>query len=116
MEKASWESGVTLILGVWLFVSPFFGLGDATAAATWNSWLIGGLVAVVSLFGLSRPRVWEEFVNLAAGIWIFFAPYLYNYSGVADAAWNHLLVGGAIAAIAAYGLLQRRAFNRTTPA
>ncbi len=116
MQKATWESGVTLILGVWLFVSPFFGLGDATAAAAWNSWIVGGLVAVVAFFGLSKTRVWEEWVNLAAGVWLFFAPFIYNYSGVAEAAWNQLLVGGAIALIAAYGLLHRRGLNRTTPA
>ena len=114
MGKETWEDGLNLVLGVWLFVSPFFGLGDVTAAAAWNSWIVGGLVAIVAMVGLSKPRAWEEWVNLAAGVWIFFAPFIFGYSGVAEAVWNQLLIGGAIALIAAYGLVQRRGLGSGT--
>lgn len=88
MEETPWEDGLNLILGLWLFISPFIGLGDVMPAAAWNSWIVGAVVATVALVGLSRPQPWEEWVNLIAGGWIFFAPFMFGYGDVGQATWT----------------------------
>ena len=110
MEQYSdkWADGLNLILGLWLLVAPFFGLGNAVPEAAWNSWIIGAIVAAVAAIGLSQPRAWGEWVNLVAGVWLFFAPFMFGYSIYAEAAWNQILVGGAIATIAIIGLARQR--------
>ena len=116
MNDARWADGLILLFGVWLIFSPFLGFGDVTPAAAWNSWIVGAVVVSVSLIGLSRPEPWEEWINLAAGVWLFLAPFLFGYSGIAEATWNQVLVGGIIAVIAALGLSQRRAPTPAEPA
>ena len=108
VEQSLWADRLNLILGAWLLIAPFIGLGDAVAVAAWNSWIVGAVVIAVALIGLNQPRPWEEAVNLVAGVWIFFAPFLFGYSNFAEAAWNQILVGGAIATIAIIGLAYRR--------
>ena len=46
-----------LILGVWLFISPWV-LGYALNRTAWFAWVIGALVALVSLWviGMGRTR------------------------------------------------------------
>lgn len=114
-NNATGADGLNLILGIWLIISPFIGLGDIIPAAAWNSWIVGAIVATVALVGLSRPRAWEEWVHLFAGIWMFFAPFMFGYSGVAEAAWNQLIVGAAIAVVAVFGLAQHRQQTPTEP-
>ena len=42
-KQNRWQDWVTLILGLWLFFSPFFMTGGALGdAAAWNAYLLGG--------------------------------------------------------------------------
>lgn len=118
MEKWSekWPDGLNLILGLWLLIAPFIGFGDALPAAAWNSWIIGAIVAAVAAIGLSQLSPWAEWVNLVAGAWIFLAPFMFAYGGVDEAAWTHILTGGAIATIAAIGVARRRHPRPAEPA
>lgn len=108
MSRLKWAGTLNLILGLWLFFSPTFGLADATLAAAWNSWVVGAVVSLVALIGVFSPQAWEDWVNLAAGVWIVLAPFIFDYGGIAEAAWNHVIVGVAIVAIAGSALAQRR--------
>jgi hypothetical protein len=41
-------------------------------------------------------------VNVALGLWVAVSPWLLGFAGVANAMWAHLLIGLAVAALAAY--------------
>ena len=111
-RKQRWQDWMSLILGIWLFLSPFFGLG-VTGNAAWNSWIFGAVIAVMSAWALARPQIWEEWVNLAVGVWVLIAPWVLAFTPQTGATWNHIIVGLVVAADAIWVMAQRPTPQRT---
>ena len=68
-------SGLDIALGLWLFISPWvFGVNSHYNA--WNSWIVGGAIAVFALIHLSSTSVSQVFGVLSAflGGWMFASP------------------------------------------
>lgn len=101
-----WQDWVNLILGIWLFLSPWFGLAQ-TSTSAWNSWIFGAAIAVFSAWALSAPQKWEEWVNLAIGVWVLIAPFVLLFSSQTGATWNHVIVGIVVAIDAIWAMSQR---------
>lgn len=92
---------VNLVLGAWLFLSPWiFGFVPETAAS-WNAWLSGIVVAGLAIAALAAFAEWEEWVNLAVGLWVIASPWLVGLSQNAAATRDHVVVGALVAAVAA---------------
>ena len=104
-----WQDWVILTLGVWLFFAPFFmGYGSITGVAAWDSYLIGGAAAVFAVSALWSPEKWEEWVNMALGLWLVIAPFVLGfYASEAVAAWSHIVAGILIAGDAVWALAAR---------
>jgi|SRR5579871_3966374 uncharacterized membrane protein HdeD (DUF308 family) len=95
---------VSLLLGVWLFLSPWIlGFASETAAG-WNAWLSGIVVAGLAIAALAAFAEWVEWINLAIGIWVVVSPWLVGFSANTTAAWVHYVVGVVVAALAAVRL------------
>lgn len=117
MKAQRWQDWVMLIFGAWLFFSPFWMAGYAsnTSTAAWNSYIFGVLVAIFALAALATPRRWEEWVELALGVWLVISPFVLAFYRVEyGAAWNQIILGVLIAvdslwALAAYPEQQVRA-------
>ena len=109
MQTKRWQDWVMLILGVWLFVSPFWmpAYASTTSVAAWNSYILGVLVVIFAWSAIARPQPWEEWVNLVLGIWLIIAPFvLAFYRGEPGAAWNQVVLGILIGADAIWALTQ----------
>lgn len=53
---AEWEEWINLILGIWLFVSPWvLGFAGNTVAA-WDSFLVGVAIVLVAIWGIVAAR------------------------------------------------------------
>lgn len=88
-----WQDIINLILGIWLFVSPWV-LGYSTAGtAAWNAWIIGVVVFVLSATSLAAFRQWEEWINVVLGIWLIVSPWVLTFSTLRNAAANQVIVG-----------------------
>lgn len=85
------QDWITLILGVWLFLSPWI-FGYSGMGYAWNSFLFGALIALFSGFALNDRKVWEEWINLVMGVWIFISPWAFGMVA-ASVMWNHWIVG-----------------------
>jgi hypothetical protein len=106
-NRLVWPLWVSLLIGVWLFVSAFVwphALGERT-----NTWILGVLIAAVSLLAMSVPRV--RFLNTVLAIWLFFATLTIAHHQTGTL-WNNL-----IAAIIVFimSLLPTRAVPARTP-
>jgi hypothetical protein len=100
MQTKRWQDWLTLVLGAWLFVSPFWMDAYASTASTaaWNSYIFGALVFIFACAALANRKIWEEWVNLAIGIWIVIAPFVLGFYGShLGTAWNHWIVGAVVA-------------------
>jgi hypothetical protein len=98
-----WQDWANLVLGGWLFIAPWV-LGYAfVPAAAWNSWIIGAVVAVISVAALIRFTQWEEVVNAALGVWLLISPWLLGFAQSGPApVWNHVILGLVIGGLAAW--------------
>lgn len=116
MKTQRWQDWVMLIFGLWLFFSPFWMAGYATSGsiAAWNSYVLGVLVVGFAWAALATPQRWEEWIELALGVWLVISPFvLVFYKTEFGAAWNQIILGVLIAidallALAAYSEQQVR--------
>jgi hypothetical protein len=88
-----------LVAGLVLFAAPWvLGFTD-TQAAAWNAWIVGAVIALVALGALTMFNRYEEWANLALGLWAVIAPWALGFAAGA-AMWTHLAVGVVVAALA----------------
>jgi hypothetical protein len=99
MKSAAW---VTLLLGIWLLVSPMVLHNTGTLAT--NNLASGILVVLASIWALmvAAPRHTAGWVTLLLAFWVFSAPYALNVATVADAPTlaNNGLCGSLLAIFA----------------
>jgi len=105
--KQRWQDWVNLILGIWLFITPFLGLVALTSMAAWNSYIFGAIIAVFSIWALVQPRVWEEWINLVIGVWLVIAPFVLGFHTETAVMWNHIIVGIIVGADALWAALAK---------
>jgi SPW repeat len=107
-------NGLNLALAGILFLSPWlFGFATHQTAA-WNAWLSAAVIAVVAAVALAQLHQWEEWVNALVGLWVAASPWLLGFAALANPMWTHLLIGLAVAALAAYELWRLNDETRAT--
>jgi len=93
-------NGLIVAFGVILALMPWYlELGSETYAAR-NAWICGGLIAIVGLMAISLSYDWEEYLNLAIGLWAAVAPWVLGFAAVTHAMWAHVVAGLAVVALA----------------
>jgi len=90
---------VNLALGAVLFFSPWlFGL---SAGAQWQTAsIVGPIIAVLSIAALAAFAVWEEWLNLIAGLALMVSPWLLGYQD-SQAMMINVVIGTSVAFMAA---------------
>jgi len=110
-----WQDAVDLVLGVWLFVSPwalrFYG---ALPGSSGNFFIVGVAMVVFAIVGLNARWLWQEWVNLALGVWLIVSPWLLGFQANVAARDDALLVGIVAAVMAVWALLERHRIGATT--
>jgi hypothetical protein len=89
---------VNLVLSGVLFFSPWlFGL--STGAQWQTASVVGIIMAAVSIAALAAFAVWEEWLNLGAGLILIVSPWLLGFQD-SDAMTIDVAIGIAVAALA----------------
>ena len=104
MAVKHWQDPTNLALGLWLVASPWALKFQAETNPTWNAVALGILVAAVAIFALFRVMAWQEWVNVALGVWLVISPWIVGFNDLTTATWNAVIVGGVIALLAAWAL------------
>jgi SPW repeat len=107
MKEQRWQDWTNLLLGTWLVLTPFFGIGGFSDIAAFNSYLIGAAVAAFAIAALARPLLWEEYINLSLGVWLIAAPFILGFAAQAGPTLNQVIVGLLIGSIALGATLQK---------
>jgi hypothetical protein len=95
-----------LILSGILFFSPW--LFDLSAGAQWQTASVVGIViAVLSIAALAAFAVWEEWLNLTAGLALIVSPWLLGFQNSGAMAVD-VIIGGIVAALAAFEVWMMR--------
>jgi hypothetical protein len=65
-----WQDPVSALLGVWLIVSPWV-LGFQSETAVMANFVVAGIaLAAVALGAVFLPQAWEEWTEVALGVWL----------------------------------------------
>jgi hypothetical protein len=94
-----------LVLGAVLFFSPWI-FGFASGPQSQNAWISGIVIAILSIAALAAFAVWEEWLNLIAGLWAIVSPWILKFQGT-TAMTVHVVIGVLVVALAAIELWLR---------
>ena len=94
-----------LLLAVVLFASPWF-FAHASRAAGLDLWLSSAAIIILSLAAMIAYSTWEEWINLALGLWLVISPYLLGFAHTSAMHFS-IGIGSAIVFFAALELWLR---------
>ncbi|HEY7335139.1 MAG TPA: SPW repeat protein [Bryobacteraceae bacterium] len=88
---------MNLLAGIWLFVSPWV-YRVSSNPNSWNSWIVGAIIAILAAVRIGNPfeARGASVANLILGIWTFFSPWIYGYTGYSGRFANSLIVGAIV--------------------
>jgi hypothetical protein len=90
-----WQDWANLILGIWLFISPWIlGLISPRSGSVGDFWWVGAFIFLLALWSLGmRGPVVAEWLIVLLAIWLFISPWVLGFSHVPRAAWNAWIFG-----------------------
>ena len=102
----TWEDGVGLALGLMIGLSPWFYDEPVVPAVLLNSGVIGLAVLVLAQLELVHLRRWEEFAQLACGLWLSASPFIFDYAHQHHLRLWHWVLGPIVSVLALLELWQ----------
>ena len=115
MKAKRWQDWLNLLIGIWLFISPWvLGFVGSNAGADWNAWILGAAIVVFSAIAVSLPQAWEEVINILLGIWMVISSWVLGITSRA-AESNAVIVGLLLILFAAWAMAMNRSWQRRTP-
>lgn len=85
---------IALLAGIWFFVSAWV-YGAAGHPNAWNNWIVGGVIIFFACWRVAKPAYSTGlgWINTIFGIWAFFSPWIFQYTGYTGRFINSLCVG-----------------------
>ena len=99
-----WQDQVILVLGLWLFVSPWAFAYPAGSPLALNAYISGIVIVVLAAFDLYKTYFWAVLVNLLVGLWVAVSPWVLRVADQKTVMWNELIVGLAVFVFALWEL------------
>jgi len=111
MVARRWQDWANLILGAWIFVSPWFMSYGGTTAAL-NAYVMGGGIVVFALIAAYMPKAWEEIINMLLGVWLVVSPFVLGFSASTVIALHTVVVGILATAFAIWAMSNEQSFYK----
>jgi SPW repeat len=108
IEGKTRQDWINLVLAVCLFISPWVVGFAVEGTPTWNAWIVAVLLGVLAIGTLTVFAEWEEWANLALGLWLIISPWILGFAASMPATWTHLIMGVAVAAASAWAVWGHR--------
>lgn len=112
--RKHWRDWGNLVLGLWVFASPWVlqhtmaagaeTTGAVTGSAMWNLYIVGIAIAVLAVAALFAFQAWEEWIELALGAWLFASPWVLGFSTSVLLMWNAVIVGALVVLLAGWAI------------
>jgi len=76
LSTRRWQDQVILLLGIWLFISPFALGYPGNSPPAINAFIAGAVMAILAAFDLYKTYVWAVLLNIVIGAWVAVSPWL----------------------------------------
>jgi SPW repeat len=107
MRIRHWQDVASLLLGVWLVLSPFaLGFGGA---ALWITIVLGLFVVLLAVEGFFIPPYLEEWGEILFGLALVVAPWTFDYEAVSTTV-SSMISGILVTMLGAWELVTDRDF------
>ena len=102
-----WQSWCNVVLGVILFIAPWFTSTWSHSNSSWNAWILGVLIVLAALWALATPGTpIPHWVNLIFGIWVFISPWVLGYAALSAIAWSAWIIGALVTILAVWTIVE----------
>lgn len=108
--KSRWQSWVNLILGIILFISPWYSVTWSHPTSSWDAWIFGVLTVLVAIWALATtvPAA-VSWINIVFGAWVFISPWVLGFASAASViAWSFWIIGAIVFILAIWAVVQNR--------
>ena len=108
-----WQDLGNILLGAWLFASPWaLSYVEGYRNASMNAYILGVAIVVFAAVAVYIPRVWEEWINMALGVWMIVSPWVLGFTAERNIAMNAIIVGLLVTALAAWAMVRDKSFEK----
>ena len=111
MLSRRWQDRANLVLGTWIFLSPWV-LGYDGGIAAWNAHALGFGIVLFALIASYIRAPGEELVNIVFGIWLAVSPFALGFSADTVVALHTVLVGILATAFALWAMSNEQSFYK----
>jgi hypothetical protein len=97
-------SGLDVLAGIWLLISPF-AIGRASDAAMINNVTCGAVIAILALIRFFNPAgraIWLSWLNAIIGAWLLFSPAILRFGSYRPLMHNNVVVGICVIILACW--------------
>jgi hypothetical protein len=95
---------ISIVLGIVLFLSPWlFGFASVQDAAL-SAHIVGAIIFVIAISEVVAFKIWEEWIGIAAGVWLLFAPFVLGFNTHVEALATHVMIGLAAILFAVWSM------------
>lgn len=113
LKATRWQDWGNLIVGAWLFVSPWvLAYQSEMPSIEWNAYLSGAAIVIFAAFAVYMPRAWEEGINILLGLWMIASPWVLAFSGHKEATSHAIIVGALVAILAIWAMVHDKDFEK----
>ncbi len=117
--KKRWQDMATLLLGLWLIVSPFVLPGTAGDTVIVNtSMIVGVFLTLAAIAAIVSPNAWKEWIVVILASWLIASSYFFGDAQPFDESFSftalgmsQLIVGLLVMVDATFGLYRRKAIR-----
>jgi hypothetical protein len=103
-DQVRWASGVNVLAGLWMIISPFVLGYSNLSGALWSDVIVGIAIAVVAAIraGGAVDQPWLSWVNALLGAWLIVSPWVLGFADSANALWNNVIIGVIVLVLGAW--------------
>lgn len=108
MRDARWENWISLVVGVWVMLSPWViplhGEDHLRMARLVSDSLAGAVIFGSAALALQDPQPRAEWIGFFAGIWLIAAPWVLGFSRESGPFWSGTISGALVWTASAFAL------------
>jgi len=113
---ATWASGINVLAGIWLIISPWVLSFGGHPTAVWNSVILGILVLLFALGAMSSLFSGPSWWNVLFGIWLIISPWVLGFAELSAATTNAVVLGIIVLILGLVAATMKSAPGRRTTA
>jgi hypothetical protein len=100
-------SGLDVVAGFWLLISPFALMFPRDTDAMINNVVLGLAIGSLALYRFFHPArsAWLSVMNVILGIWVMIAPFVLGFDTLESAKTSNVITGISVILLSAWSAM-----------